>query len=331
MTLKKTTPYILLMRPMWVPKVWGGRGLATHLGKALPDDGQSYGESWEVADLPEGQSTILNGPWAGAPLRDVVEAWGVDLYGDKHHCGRFPLLVKFLDARDDLSVQVHPGPQHVDAQRGIHSKDESWLIVHSDEGSIYHGFDHNVANDAVDAQVLEKSIKAGTCVRLLRCYDVRSGDVVRIEPGTIHAILSGVMLLEIQQPSDTTYRVYDYDRPGLDGQMRQLHVKEAMGVLRFGAQPQAFQTPVVLNDQNGVVHERLVAAPQYTIDRVLVYASTWKLPEASVARVLVVLGGELTILHGNERYPLSAGQTCILPAALDEIFIQGSGGFCLAW
>lgn len=327
MTPEKTTPYILLMRPMWVPKVWGGRGLSTHLGKGLPDDGQNYGESWEVADLPEGQSTILNGLWAGAPLGDVVGAWGKALYGDKHHHGRFPLLVKFLDARDDLSVQVHPGPQHVDAARGIHSKDESWLIVHSDEGSIYHGFEHG----EVDAQVLAQSIDAGTCVQLLRRYDVQSGDVVRIEPGTIHAILSGVMLLEIQQPSDTTYRVYDYDRPGLDGQMRQLHVEEAMNVLRFGDQPCAFQTPVELETQDGVVHERLVAAPEYTIDRVIVYEAKWTLPETSVAQVLVVLGGELTIGHGNERHLLTEGQTCIIPAALNAVWIHGSGDFCLAW
>ena len=298
--------------PLLVPKVWGGRKLSKIFGKELPDD-KPYGESWEVADLEEGQSTIATGALAGEPLRRAVEEFGEDLIGTAAPDARFPLLVKLLDAADDLSVQVHPGPDQQRPHDGVHSKDECWLILDADpDASIIHGL-----HQATDAQTFRSSALDGTIAEHLHRLPVRAGDVFRVPPGTIHAICSGVALLEIQQPSDTTYRVYDYDRPGLDGKPRPLHLDDAMDVAKLGP---TLPEDRGLDRSTGPLHPGVAVVANVDAYRIERFAPTqtvsWPTTSHS-AQVVHVVRGTCTL----DELSLRPADTVVIPAALGRVWL----------
>lgn len=298
--------------PVLVPKVWGGRKLAVVFGKDLPDD-QPYGEAWEVADLPEGQSTVAGGEFDGATLGEMVDRFGHDLVGTAAPNGRFPLLVKLLDAARDLSVQVHPGPDQLTARPQAHSKDESWLILHTDpDASILHGLGFEVTVDE-----FRDAVDRGELMRLLHRVPVVPGDVFRVPPGTIHAICAGVALLEIQQPSDTTYRVYDYDRPGLDGKPRELHLEQALDVAHLG------QT---LPEDRGLGQSvGLLAAGVTVLANVDAYRIERFAPDAAIdwgvsphtAQVVHVLRGTCCL----DDVLLGPSETAVVPAGIGRVFL----------
>lgn len=310
-----TEPYVFRTEPHLVEKVWGGRALETNWGKELPGEGP-FGESWEVADLPEGQSRIANGALRGKTLREAALTWGSDLVGTKTTDGTFPLLVKILDARADLSVQVHPGPDDVADLAGARSKDEAWLILESNNGEILHGF-----VDGVDEARFREAVSDGRAEEALRRLTVSPGELYRVAPGTVHAICAGVQLLEIQQPSDTTYRVWDYDRPGLDGKPRPLHLEDALRVMKYEA------VPVPTAQLGDEACRPLVETSHYSV-------SSWRLEpgehswrfEKKTPAVVFALDGAATI-GGCE---LSRGQTAIIPASFDEVDVSGSGTVIVA-
>jgi mannose-6-phosphate isomerase len=310
--------YPLVMQPHLVSKVWGGRRLEKLFGKPLPGE-ETYGEAWEVADLEEGQSVVANGPLEGHTLRQVVERWGHELIGERAPGDRFPLLVKLLDARADLSVQVHPGPEDVDLHfPEASSKDECWLILDADaEGSILHGF-----AEGVDRASFERAVAEDRAVEALRRVRVEAGDIVRVAPGTVHAICGGVSLLEIQEPSDTTFRVYDYDRPGLDGKPRELHLSEAMQVARFGDIGPATLAATQYSDIFPGHHECLVDADSYRIERLRgVSEAVWRVtPDAP--QVLFVERGEWSIRSESTEVRLSPYTTVVLPASLGRVEVE---------
>ncbi len=305
------------MRPFLVSKVWGGRALADQWKKHLPDDAP-YGESWEVADLPEGQSTIANGDLEGRPLSHAVAEWGADLIGNRAMAGdgAFPLLVKILDANADLSVQVHPGPGDLQRLPGARSKDEAWVILDSDDGSILHGF-----RDGVGAEEFARAVGDKAAESALRRVYVTPGEVYRVAPGTVHAICAGVQLLEVQQPSDTTYRVWDYDRPGLDGKPRELHLENAYSVMRYEADavPTAklgdeICEPLLQTDHYSIAHWSLDGPER-----------TWRFDDTSPT-VVFVLKGEVEI-GGVIR---SRGETAVVPACITEVAASGRGEVIIA-
>lgn len=314
--------YVLKMNPLLKSKVWGGRSLEK-LNRQLPDE-QPYGESWEVAALPEGASTIENGPLKGKTLQDAVELWKEDLIGSFE---RFPLLVKFLDAARDLSVQVHPGERHLTSLRDefeldAFSKDEAWLILHAEPGaSILWG-----VKERIDATDLQRSIADGNLVDRLRRIEVQKGDVFRVSPGTIHAICAGVVLLEIQEPSDTTFRLFDYDRPGLDGRPRELHVEKATHVARlFPEDPTEVRcgdgSP--LSQSGGVL---LADSPTYRIEQFSVQDAETTLEfNQGGPHVVVVLDGELEF----GQVPFSAFDSGVIPSSFDSITLRGTGTYVL--
>jgi len=316
-------PYPFRTRPYMRTKVWGGRKLVSEFGKPAPDEGP-VGESWEVADLPEGQSLVADGPLTGTPLGELVDAWGEALIGTASPGSEFPLLVKLLDAADDLSVQVHPSEEDVARQfPDADSKDECWIIVGTETGgSILHG-----VRDGVTAEDFRRSVDEGRAAELLRRVHVEPGQVVRVVPGTIHAICEGVTLLEIQQPSDTTYRVYDYDRPGLDGEPRELHLDEAMAVANFGEQsPTALEgTPVDFPEASV---ESLVDVDAYRIERVRADGPfEWQVDRWSPQVVFVIEGAARLERAGDtHELALDRGQTAVLPAAVGRMRARPTGG-----
>jgi mannose-6-phosphate isomerase len=223
--------------PILKPRVWGGRRLAS-LGKTLGGEAP-IGESWELSNLAEGQSLVAEGPLGGTPLGELVRERAPELLGPvRLDGGAFPLLVKYIDAAETLSVQVHPDAA-ISARLGGRPKSEAWYILDAKPGAvIYLGL-----RPGTSRVELEAAIAADRLETLLRVRPVRPGDVVPVVPGTIHAIGAGVLLAEVQQPSDTTYRLYDWGRLGLDGKPRALHLAEALQSIVFEQAPDPLRAP----------------------------------------------------------------------------------------
>lgn len=223
----------LIFEPILKSKVWGGRNLSSSLGKTLPSQGP-YGESWELADLPEAESKIKSGSFAGKTLRDLIEdkqlfnQWGSNVH--LSHDGRFPLLIKFLDAQQDLSLQVHPD-QEVCKKLGDNArpKTEAWYIIDAaPDAKLYLGVKAGTSKERFSQAITNNNLEAH-----IVSVPVKAGDFYFIPSGTLHAIGAGIVLAEVQQTSDTTYRVHDWGRMGLDGKLRQLHVEQALTSINF--------------------------------------------------------------------------------------------------
>ena len=236
-------PALLRAVPRHQVKIWGGRNLLHALKRPVApaqrgslDREALVGEAWEVADLgAQGESFIELGEEI-LPFGEARARLGAQLTHSEEPEARYPLLIKTLDAAQDLSIQVHPGEETLHLFKGhqVASKDECWVVLAAEpEGSILHGF-----KPGVTRSTFEKAVARGDDLsELLRRHRVQPGEVIHVPPGTIHAICAGVTLLEVQQPSDTTFRVWDYARPGLDGELRALHLEEAFKALNFGDQP----------------------------------------------------------------------------------------------
>ena len=226
-------PDLLPLKPYLRETVWGGRSLGTYYNKALPPD-VPIGESWEVSAYKGMESIVADGPLAGQNLADLVAIYGADLLGQRviqRYGTEFPLLIKLLDARDDLSIQVHPDDTYTRAENlGTYGKTEAWYILKSDQGRVACGLKHGV-----DKHSLELSIRENRLQDTVQFFDVQEGDVIFVPPGTVHALCQNVMIYEVQQSSDLTFRIYDYNRPGTDGKPRELHIDRALDVIAFDA------------------------------------------------------------------------------------------------
>jgi mannose-6-phosphate isomerase len=320
--------YPLVSEPVLKSKIWGGRKIESLLGIPLPE-GDRVGEAWLVADLREGASSIQNGACAGQSLSEVTRLWGEAMIGaawaGKPTGERFPLLVKFLDAQDNLSVQVHPDDAacRIDFPDDF-SKDESWIILAVDPGgSILHGFRPGTTLDDFDRLLAEDRV-----VECMRSVEVQPGQVFRVAPGTVHALCRGVVILEIQEPSDSTFRIYDYNRPGDDGKPRALHVEASRKVMRFGDDsPPAIEPEIVAKPWGA--HELLVDVSAYRIERATIQAPVaWDVDPRS-AQVLIVIDGGIRLESGGDGMALTAGATVVLPAALGSVEMQPSGDSAL--
>lgn len=216
-------PTLLKFRPLAQERVWGGRKLAAYFGRELPGDAP-IGESWEVVDRPEAQSVVSEGPWAGLPLRQVIQRHARELMGPEWVPAKpFPILVKWLDCRERLSLQVHP-PSGVAAELGGEPKTENWYVVQAEPGAaVLAGL-----IGGADAAGFRAALAAGKAESLVQRIPTRVGDSLLIPSGVVHAIDAGNLILEIQQNSDTTYRVYDWGRVGMDGRPRTMHVEQSL-------------------------------------------------------------------------------------------------------
>lgn len=225
-----TSPSLLRFTPIYHPRIWGGRRLEDCLGRTLPD-GQPYGESWELVDRENDQSVVAGGPLAGRTLQDLWTNDRATIFGAayaSHPSTRFPLLVKVLDCVDDLSIQVHPPAEIAEALNG-EPKTEMWFVARADPGSsLYLGLKEGVGKEA-----FENALKEGTVADCVHSLHPTAGDSVFVHSGRLHALGKGLLIYEIQQNSDTTYRVFDWNRMGLDGVPRQLHVEESMQCIDF--------------------------------------------------------------------------------------------------
>ena len=222
--------YPLLFEPNLHTVVWGGNQLRPYKG-LMPSD-EPIGESWEVSAVPSSTSIINNGPLAGHDLISVVTQYPSAILGhavsEKYH-GQLPLLVKFIDAKRDLSIQVHPNDEMAKREHGKFGKSEIWYIIDAKPGShLYAGF-----KDEITPEEYKQRVADGTIVEVLAKHTVKAGDVFYLPAGRVHAICGGILLAEVQQSSDVTYRIFDYNRPGMDGKPRELHTELAAQALDF--------------------------------------------------------------------------------------------------
>ncbi len=312
-----TDPYVLTFEPILKEKVWGGRRLA-RLGKVLVP-GVDVGESWEIADLAStsssgggggaARSIIANGPLAGSSLHDAMALWGEGLLGgaEPSDAGGFPLLVKFLDAREHLSVQVHPSPAYARAHPGAHLKTECWYVVDAEPGSvIFKGVKPGVTREDF-AGALRTGQGEGV-VELLASVPAVVGECHNLPSGTVHALGAGVLVAEVQTPSDTTFRVYDWAKEyGRTG--RELHIEQALECIDF-----APATPGV-RTRAGKPVARLVTTDFYAVDE-LGGECRVEVPGGQ-CMVLVCVEGVVTIENAvGTTTTLSRGSVALVPAGV---------------
>lgn len=291
----------LLFAPLYQERVWGGRQLETRLKRTLPRAAQPYGESWDLVDRIEANSTVISGTLAGKTLHELWTQHRSECFGDAllhHPSERFPLLMKILDARDDLSIQVHPPASIAEALAG-ESKTEMWFIAHAEPGAkIYAGLKAGVSRES-----FELALHEGTVADQIHLITPKTGDCLFIPSGRVHAIGAGLLIYEIQQNSDTTYRVFDWNRLGLDGQPRALHIAESLASIDFTDFEPSLQTHV----SDGP----LVSCEFF--DVFLRSTSTAIATEGQCSTVAVTRGH---LIVGQSR--LQTGDFALMPAALSN-------------
>lgn len=309
-----TTPFLypLTFTPVFKDYPWGGRNLETKLGRKIPDG--IVAESWDIAAHPNGSSTVRNGPLAGKTLPEVMDEWGEDLVGERSadalEIRRFPLLIKILDANRWLSVQVHPDDKYGLQHENEWGKTEMWVVLHAEPGSeLIYGF-----KPGVTAERYAKEIAEERSADSLHRLSVKPGDVVFVPAGTIHALGPGIMVAEIQQNSDTTYRIYDWGRP------RPLHIEKSLEVLNFGqVNPNAIK-PTTLVEDGTLKVELLASCDYFQTERVRLGEGNEFFGECDgdTFEIWAVLEGSATFESTREPVTLSGVDWVLLPAMLGE-------------
>lgn len=305
----------LTFNPIFMERVWGGRSLERLYRKKLPDR-VPIGESWEITDRPEGVSVVSRGPLSGRSLRALMEECPGDLLGPApSQNGRFPLLIKILDARETLSVQVHP-PASMAARLGGEPKTEMWYVADAEPGAeLYAGLRKGVTRPE-----FERRIRDGTVAECLHRVPVRKGDVMFLPSGRVHAIGGGIVIFEIQQNSDTTYRVFDWNRVGLDGKPRQLHVQESLQCINFedfepAPAPAAFHP----DPGRGGEARALVTHPLFAVDEVRCPAGRGWTTRPGRLEIAGVLEGRLALQDSAAERELGPGDFLLQPAAAEPV------------
>jgi len=302
--------YPLIFHPLFKERVWGGRKLAEIYHKPLPP-GVPIGESWEISDRPGDVSVIANGPLAGQDLHWLVERHAPELLGATQRAhGRFPLLIKILDAQETLSLQVHPPPAKA-AELGGESKTEMWYIADAAPGAeIFVGLKRGVTRAD-----FERKIQAGAVADCLHRLSVQPGDAMFLPSGRVHAIGAGLVIFEIQQNSDTTYRVFDWNRVGLDGKPRALHLDQSLASIDFND----FEPALIRGEpaETGpATTQTLVSNPLFKVEVCRLQTGQSMLFSSSNPRIIGLVEGRVVATDGVNSVELGKGQFCLVPAGL---------------
>ena len=305
--------YPLTFQPIFKERVWGGRELETLYGKKLPP-GKCIGESWEISDRPDDESIVANGKFAGKNLHWLMENHCVELLGEAKPANgnRFPLLVKILDARDKLSLQVHP-PASKAAELKGEPKTEMWFIAAAAPGAeLFVGLKRGVTRAE-----FEKKISDGSVAECFHRVPVRAGDTMFLPSGRVHAIGAGLVIFEIQQNSDTTYRVFDWNRGGLDGKPRELHVAQSLASIDFNDfEPKLVSGKFSGNDK--IKSRSLVQDKLFNVEHLELKTGAVAKLKGQKLQIVAAVSGQFEIKSGSEIAGLSAGQFCLIPASLER-------------
>ncbi|WP_378183549.1 type I phosphomannose isomerase catalytic subunit [Aquimarina sp. SS2-1] len=311
--------YILKFEPILKEKIWGGSKLNNLLGKE--SKGSSIGESWEISDVEEDVSVVSNGPLIGKTLKELLIKYKEKLVGEKNFKRfgtKFPLLIKFIDAKEDLSVQLHPGDEIARQKHNSLGKTEMWHVVQTDEdANIIIGFNQEVSPELYQKHVTNKTIKD-----ILHYEPVTAGDTFFVYSGLIHAIGKGVLLAEIQQTSDITYRVYDWDRKDADGNFRELHQKEALDAIDFNNDTSyKVDYKIKMNQLIDLVNCPHFITNILEVDREVLISH---LPYDSFV-IYMCVQGQAIIKAGEQEIRMQFGETILVPASIKEINVVSKG------
>jgi mannose-6-phosphate isomerase len=310
-------PYPLKFAPEFKERVWGGRALE-RFGLTPPEG--AIGEGWMIADHPNGTTRVVNGPLAGKGLDEIREAYGREWFGTRgfsERNGRFPLLVKLLDCNDDLSVQVHPTDEYEGLPEGELGKTEMWYVLDAKPGArIIYGLKEGIGRAGLEAAIAE-----GRIMECLREVPVAAGDAFYIPAGTVHALCAGVVVAEIQQNSDTTYRLYDYNRPGLDGKPRELHIEDSLNVIAYdGAGATRMKTDGVRPGE----WLTIAKSPYFVVEKGIVDGSAALATTGDSFVILIAADGSGTLRWDGGEQPVAPGDCFLVPANLGAYEIEGA-------
>ncbi len=314
--------YPLKFKTIYKDKIWGGQKIKTYLKKDfgnLPN----CGETWEISGVKSDVSIVANGNLAGTSLAQLLEQYQDKLVGKKvynHFGNEFPLLVKFIDANDDLSIQVHPNDELAKKRHNSFGKTEMWYVIEADKGStLITGF-----NQPINEQIYLDKFNSGHLTDILNREDVQAGDVFFLPAGRVHTIGKGLLIAEIQQTSDITYRIYDFDRVDDKGNKRELHTEEALAAIDYQFYPE-YKTNYQPQKNETV---KLVECPYFTTN-VLDFTTNTSKDYSNLDSFIihVCVEGEYVIEANGEQYPVKMGECMLLPRTIDIVELKTNTGF----
>jgi mannose-6-phosphate isomerase len=317
-----STLYPFKFKTIYKDKIWGGQKIRTFLHKdfgSLPN----CGETWEISGVKSDVSVVANGELAGQSLAALVEEHQGQLVGKKVYerfGNEFPLLVKFIDAADDLSIQVHPDDELAKKRHNSFGKTEMWYVIEADPGStLISGF-----NQQVSEEVYLDKFNSGHLTDILNREDVKAGDVFFLPAGRVHTIGKGLLIAEIQQTSDITYRIYDFDRVDDKGNKRELHTEEALAAIDYNFYPEYKTKYEAVKDE--VVK---VVTCQYFTTNILDYTESTERDYSSLDSFVihVCVGGGYTLVYDGTEYEVKLGESILIPNSVDKVELKTSTGF----
>lgn len=310
-----TNWYPLLFEPILQDRIWGGQKLKTVLQKNILTE--TTGESWEISSVQNNISVVTNGLFSNQSLDDLIEKYPVEILGTdiyKKFGKQFPLLIKFLDAKEDLSIQLHPNDDLAKKRHNSFGKTEMWYVVQAEPGArIIAGFKQKSSPDEYLHHLKNK-----TLLDVLQQIEVKTGDVFFLETGTIHAIGAGIVIAEIQQTSDITYRIFDWDRKDANGNERELHTALALQAINYNFVDTKRQYKEITNEPNNIVD-----CPFFTTNFINLNGEMNYLENKNHFKILMCIEGAFELKVGLDIYNFTKGQTTLVPAALKDFHISG--------
>ena len=303
--------------PAFKDYLWGGTKLKTDFGKK--SDLDIVAESWELSTHKDGQSVVAEGPDAGLTLSEYIDKHGEGILGSNaQKFDYFPILIKLIDAKDNLSIQVHPSDDYALKNEGEYGKTEMWYVLDANEGaSLYYGFKSEITKDE-----FEERINNNTLLDVLNKVEVHKGDMFFIESGTVHAIGKGIVICEIQQNSNTTYRVYDYDRRDANGNPRELHIKKAIDVSNLAPADQNRSASETV-EHEGFSVTRLAECRYFTVDKVEVDSQAALTVSPDSFKSIIVTDGSGVLTFDGESVDINKGDSIFIPAQDAEYSVSG--------
>jgi len=310
--------YPLKFYPILKDKIWGGSKLKTLLNKKTESD--CLGESWEISSVEDNVSLVSNGVFSDKSLTDLIKVFKGDLLGLSVYQlfgDRFPLLVKFIDAKSDLSVQLHPNDQLAKKRHDSFGKAEMWHVVQADkESKLIIGF-----NQVVDRKMYEESLRKGTIISLLNFKKIKKGDSFFINTGTIHAIGAGVLIAEIQQTSDITYRVFDWNRRDVNGEERELHTDLALKAINYKTKDHRQLRYDELSSPSNIVSTEYFTTNYIHVNDKVIRS----FDGVDSFKIYMCVGGKGTVIINLNEEQISLGETVLIPAICKEVVLEGNG------
>ena len=308
----------ILFIPDYKERVWGGQKLKTVYGKNIPYE--HTGESWEIACHDNGQSVAANGPFKGMTLKDILLKEGPAVIGHTFtENDKFPLLIKIIDAKSDLSVQVHPDDVYAALnEQGELGKSEAWVILEADPGAqLVIGL-----NEGISKADFEQALNDNKLESVLNQLEVAPGDVINIPAGLVHAIGTGILLAEVQQNSDTTYRVYDWNRVGLDGKSRELHIDKSLETIDFEGIHSTTTTPALATKAEGYTLNHYIKNVYFSLETIKV-DSSYTADRVGAFEIFIVLEGGGLLKGDFEPIAVKKGDSLMVPNGLSGYMFDG--------